>query len=467
MLLAAGGAAAAAAALAPRALAPAAAALSRGLATGAWFGHVEMAPRDPILGVTEKFLADSNPDKINLGVVRRPGACAGGTRRGVDTARTRRAPRRRRRRHRRQGAYRDDAGQPVVLGAVREAERRVAGSHFMEYLPIGGLKDFVSASVRLAYGEESPVVAGGQVAAVQSLSGTGSCRLFAEFQRRFMPGSAVYVPTPTWSNHLNIWHDAGVEVRAYRYYAPATRGLDFDGLREDVDAAPRGSVFLLHACAHNPTGVDPTPEQWSALSKLMLEKGHFAFFDMAYQGFATGDCARDAAAVATFVADGHRVGLSQSYAKNMGLYGQRVGCFSLVCDSPEEAARVESQMKAIARPIYSNPPLHGALLVSKILGDPALKGQWYQEVAGMASRIKDARYLLRRHLAECGSSEGWAHITDQVGMFCYTGMTGEMVDELAAAHSIYMTRNGRISMAGVNSGNVARLAQAMHAVTSK
>uniref|UniRef100_A0A383V9K1 Aspartate aminotransferase n=1 Tax=Tetradesmus obliquus TaxID=3088 RepID=A0A383V9K1_TETOB len=398
-----------------------------------WFSHVEMAPRDPILGVTEKFLADKNPDKINLGV----------------------------------GAYRDDNGQPVVLESVREAERRVAGSHFMEYLPIGGLRDFVSESVKLAYGDDSPVVAAGQVAAVQSLSGTGSCRLFAEFQRRFMPHSSVYIPVPTWSNHHNIWRDAGVAQNGYRYYKPETRGLDFEGLMEDIKNAPNGSVFLLHACAHNPTGVDPTPEQWQAMSKLMLDKSHFAFFDMAYQGFATGDCTRDAAAIRIFIDDGHRVGLSQSYAKNMGLYGQRVGCFSLVCDSAAEAAKVESQMKLIARPMYSNPPLHGALLVSKILHDADLKQQWYQEVGVMAARIKDMRGLLRHNLQQLGSPHNWQHITDQIGMFCYTGMSGEMVDTLAAAHSIYMTRNGRISMAGVNTKNVARLAEAMHAVTKE
>ncbi|KIY94496.1 aspartate aminotransferase [Monoraphidium neglectum] len=253
-----------------------------------WFSHVEMAPRDPILGVTEKFLADKAPNKINLGV----------------------------------GAYRDDNGQPVVLDCVREAERKIAGSGFMEYLPIGGLRDFVTESVKLAYGDACPDLS--TIAAVQSLSGTGSCRLMADFQRRFMPHSQVYIPVPTWSNHHNIWKDAGVPQAPYRYYKPATKGLDFEGLMEDVKAAPSGSLFLLHACAHNPTGapgraaaaprvrpssglvggagpwllatimtamhfpdtslrVDPTPEQWAEISKLMLEKAHFPFFDMAYQ----------------------------------------------------------------------------------------------------------------------------------------------------------------------------------------
>eukprot|EP00879_Flechtneria_rotunda_P017305 GHRR01018129.1.p1 GENE.GHRR01018129.1~~GHRR01018129.1.p1 ORF type:complete len:387 (+),score=94.91 GHRR01018129.1:399-1559(+) len=382
-------------------------------------------------GVTENFLADKNPDKMNLGV----------------------------------GAYRDDSGKPIVLESVRKAESRVAGSQFMEYLPIGGNKEFVIQSVKLAYGADSPVVKNDQIAAVQSLSGTGSCRLFAEFQRRFLPHTTVYIPVPTWSNHHNIWRDAGVAQKTYRYYKPETRGLDFEGLMEDIQAAPNGSVFLLHACAHNPTGVDPTPEQWQQMSKLMLEKSHFPFLDMAYQGFATGDCTRDAQAIGIFIDDGHRVGLSQSFAKNMGLYGQRVGCFSLVCEDKQEAARVESQMKAIARPMYSNPPLHGALLVSEILRNDDLKQQWYQEVAVMANRIKDMRSLLRKSLEDLGSSHSWQHVTDQIGMFCYSGMTPEMVDTLAEKYSIYMTRNGRISMAGVNTRNVARLAEAMHDVT--
>lgn len=393
-----------------------------------WFSDVPMAPRDPILGVTENFLADKAPNKMNLGV----------------------------------GAYRDDNGQPVVLETVREAERRVMGKNFMEYLPIGGLKDFVTESVKLAYGEGADL---SNIAAVQSLSGTGSCRLMAEFQRRYMPHSTVYIPVPTWSNHINIWRDAGVPQATYRYYKPETRGLDFEGLMEDVKAAPSGSVFLLHACAHNPTGVDPKPEQWQEMSKLMLEKGHFPFLDCAYQGFATGDCDRDAAAIRMFLKDGHRLGLSQSYAKNMGLYGQRIGAFSIVCNSPEEAGRVESQMKAVARPMYSNPPLHGALLVKTILQDPELKSQWFKEVRMMAERIINMRSLLRQHLEQLGSKHSWKHITDQIGMFAFSGMTGEMVDQLAAKHSIYMTRNGRISLAGINTKNVARLAEAMHEVT--
>ena len=366
---------------------------------------------------------------------------------------------------REQGAYRDDNGKPVVLKCVREAERRIAGNMNMEYLPTNGLKDFIQHSIKLAYGEDSEHVKNGSIAAVQSLSGTGSCRLLAEFQRRFMPGCKVYISVPTWSNHHNIWRDAGCDQDTYRYYKESTRGLDFEGLIEDIEKAPNGSMFLMHACAHNPTGVDPTAEQWRAISKAMKAKGHFAFFDMAYQGFASGDCVRDAQAVRIFVEDGHKIALAQSFAKNMGLYGQRIGTVSIMCADQAEAVRVESQLKVIARAMYSNPPNHGALLAATVLGDEALKAQWYVEVKEMADRIINMRTLLRKHLEESGSTLPWQHVTDQIGMFCYSGMTGEQVDRLRLEHHIYMTRNGRISMAGVTSGNVERLAKAIHEVT--
>jgi len=287
----------------------------------------------------------------------------------------------------------------------------------------------------------------------------------ADFMHRFAPKSKIYIPTPTWSNHHNIWRDAGVEEVTFRYYKSETRGLDFEGMMEDISAAPKGSFFLLHACAHNPTGVDPNVEQWQAMSKLMLEKGHFPFFDMAYQGFASGDCERDAAAIRVFVEDGHRVACSQSFAKNMGLYGQRIGCFSIMCDDAAEAERVESQMKLLARPMYSNPPMHGAALVSTILGNATLKAQWYQEVKAMADRIINMRTSLRKELEWSGSGLSWNHVTDQIGMFCFSGMTCEQVDKLRTDHHIYMTRNGRISMAGVTSSTVGRLAEAIHVVT--
>ncbi len=366
-----------------------------------------------------------------------------------------------------QGAYRDAAGQPVVLDVVRAAEKRITGTNEMEYLPIGGLQSAITGALQLAYGANAPVLQEQRVAALQTLSGTGACRLFAEAVARFFPGAVAYLPNPTWANHHNIFRDAHVPVRQYSYYNPATRGLDFEGMMHDLSKAPEGSVVLLHACAHNPTGVDPTPSQWAELSTLMRTRNLFPMFDSAYQGFASGCFDKDAWALRRFVADGHCVALAQSFAKNLGLYGQRVGVLSVVTGSSEEAAALDAQLRAIARPMYSSPPLHGALLLSTVLNDPQLCNDWSVEVAGMANRIKDMRSLLRMHLeSTCNSPFDWQHITSQIGMFCYTGMTPEQVDVLTGRYSVYLTRNGRISMAGVTPDNVEQLAHAMHEVTS-
>uniref|UniRef100_M4DP46 Aspartate aminotransferase n=1 Tax=Brassica campestris TaxID=3711 RepID=M4DP46_BRACM len=390
-----------------------------------WWKNVEPAPKDPILGVTEAFLADPSPDKVNVGV----------------------------------GAYRDDNGKPVVLDCVREAERRIAGTSFMEYLPMGGSVKMVEETLKLAYGDNSEFIKDKRVAAVQSLSGTGACRLFADFQTRFNPGSQIYIflfqPGP----------NAQVPQKTYHYYHPETKGLDFKGLMDDVKNAPEGSFFLLHACAHNPTGVDPTEEQWREISQLFKAKNHFAFFDMAYQGFASGDPARDAKSIRIFLEDGHHIGISQSYAKNMGLYGQRVGCLSVLCENEKQAVTVKSQLQQLARAMYSNPPLHGAQIVSTILGDPELKSLWLKEVKIMADRIIGMRTTLRESLEKLGSPLSWEHVTKQIGMFCYSGLTPEQVDRLTSEYHIYMTRNGRISMAGVTTGNVGYLANAIHEVT--
>lgn len=256
-----------------------------------------------------------------------------------------------------------------------------------------------------------------------------------------------------------------MEEQVYPYYKPETKGLDFERICDTLSKAPAGSVVLLHACAHNPTGVDPSIEQWRELSTLLLERKLFPLFDMAYQGFASGDCDRDAQAVRTFLKDGHQLALAQSFAKNMGLYGQRIGCLSVVTGDKEQAAAVESQIKAIARPMYSNPPLHGALLVHKVLSTPNLKTLWYHEVRKMANRIIAMRSLLRSHLQGLGSKLDWSHITKQIGMFTFTGMTPEQVDRLTQEHHIYLTRNGHVSMAGINTKNVERVAEAIHKVT--
>lgn len=402
--------------------------------TSSRWGHVKMGPKDPILGVSEAFKADPSPEKINLGV----------------------------------GAYRDDDGKPVVLPSVKEAQNRINDANLdNEYAPIVGIQRFNELAVQLAYGEDCQALKDGTVAALQALSGTGSLRLLAAFLKHNWNGDlpTCYMSNPTWGNHFPIFEHAGLKTAKYTYYDPKTIGFDMDGMIKDILDAPANSVFVLHATAHNPTGIDPTMEQWKEISAAMMKKGHFVAFDSAYQGFASGDCVKDAASIRQFIADGHKVCLLQSFAKNFGLYGHRVGTFSIMCNDTEEKARVMSQLKILARAIWSNPPIQGARIVQTVLDDPVLKPQWYSEVKGMADRIIKMRTLLKAGLEAEGSTKNWDHITDQIGMFCFSAMTPEMVASLAKDHHIYMTANGRISMAGVTSKNVGPLAKAMHAVT--
>jgi aspartate aminotransferase len=408
----------------------------RTLALGARFksrwAHVEKGPEDPILGVSVAFNKDTHAQKMNLGV----------------------------------GAYRDDNGKPYVLPSVRTAEKRITDKNVdHEYLPIGGLASFNKAAITLALGEDNPYIKEKKYATVQTISGTGALRVGAEYLAKFNPNSTVYLPDPTWGNHIPIFGDAGCKTKTYRYYNPKNFGLLIDGLLEDIRAAPEGSTILLHACAHNPTGVDPTIEQWKQISKVCKEKNHFVFFDCAYQGFASGNPEKDVAAVRLFIQDGHEIALCQSFAKNFGLYGERIGAFTLLASSQAEAENIESQLKILIRPMYSNPPIYGARLVDTILNDPALNSQWRTEVKGMADRIISMRHALVKHLKELGSTKDWSHIINQIGMFCFSGLTPEQVDKIVKEHHVYLTRNGRISMAGITSHNVKYLAQAIHDVT--
>ncbi|KAK0179717.1 hypothetical protein PV327_005445 [Microctonus hyperodae] len=398
-----------------------------------WWSHVEMGPPDVILGVTEAYKRDGNPQKINLGV----------------------------------GAYRDDNGKPFLLPSVLKAEARIKQQNFdKEYLPISGHPNFCTNSINLALGDGNEAVANKLNATVQGISGTGSLCIGAFFLNKFFPGNKeVYLPTPSWGNHTPLFKLAGLNVKSYRYYDPKTCGLDFQGVLEDISKMPERSVILLHACAHNPTGVDPKPEQWAELSALIKKKNIFPFFDMAYQGFASGDCAKDAMAVRMFVKDGHQIALAQSYAKNMGLYGERIGAFSLITSSAEEASRTMSQLKIIIRPMFSNPPLSGARIVNEILSDAQLKQEWLGDVKSMADRIIGVRTKLRDNLKKNGSSRDWSHITDQIGMFCFTGLNSTEVEKLTSEHHVYLTKDGRISMAGVTSKNVEYLAHAIYQVT--
>ncbi|TGJ79855.1 hypothetical protein E0Z10_g8912 [Xylaria hypoxylon] len=396
---------------------------------GSTWANVPQGP-PAILGITEAFKADSFEKKINLGV----------------------------------GAYRDDKGKPYVLPSVRTAEDKVVSAKLnKEYAGITGVPEFTKAAAVLAYGKDSSAL--DRLAITQSISGTGALRIGAAFLERFYPGDkTIYIPNPSWANHKAVFNDAGLKVQQYRYYDKNTIGLDFDGMVADIKAAPKGSIFLFHACAHNPTGVDPTQEQWKEISQVVKEQGHYSFFDMAYQGFASGDTDKDAFALRHFIEQGHDVCLSQSFAKNMGLYGERVGAFSIVGASAEEKKRLDSQVKILVRPLYSNPPVHGARVASEILNDPALYQQWLGEVKEMADRIISMRALLKDNLEKLGSSHDWSHITSQIGMFAYTGLDAPSMDKLAKEHSVYATKDGRISVAGITSDNVGRLAEAIYKV---
>lgn len=397
------------------------------------WGHVEMGPPDAILGVTEAYKKDTNPKKINLGV----------------------------------GAYRDDNGKPFILPSVKLAEKKVNDANLdKEYAGIIGLPDFCKASAELALGTDSPVIKNKLNATVQGISGTGSLRIGAAFLGRWLQKSkVVWLPNPSWGNHTPIFKHAGADVKTYRYFDAKTCAIDFKGLLEDINKIPEGDTILLHVCAHNPTGVDPKPEQWQEICNVVKKRNLFPYFDMAYQGFASGDIDRDAAPVRLFAKEGIAFALAQSYAKNMGLYGERVGAFTLACGSAEEAERVMSQIKILIRPLYSNPPIHGARIAATILNTPELRKQWLQDVKGMADRIISMRKKLSENLKKEGSKKDWRHITDQIGMFCFTGLTEPQVARLTKDFSIYLTKDGRISVAGVSSGNVAYLAHAIHEVT--
>lgn len=400
----------------------------------AWFGNVKMGPPDAILGITEAYKKDTNPKKVNVGV----------------------------------GAYRDDDGKPFVLPSVAEAEQRIVKKKLdKEYLPITGLAAFNSKAIELALGSDSSALKEKRNVTTQAISGTGALRVGAALIAHQYGGpKTVYVPNPTWGNHLPIFQHNNIKVERYRYYDNKTICLDFEGMKEDISKMPEGSIILLHACAHNPTGIDPTAEQWQELSKIIGQKNLFPFFDMAYQGFATGNVDGDAFAVRHFVKEGHNILLAQSFAKNMGLYGERIGAFSAICQNKDEADRVTSQVKILVRAMYSNPPLHGARLAAEILNDDVLRANWIKDVQKMSSRIQGVRQQLKDGLKTAGSTKNWNHITQQIGMFCYSGLTPEQVDRLAKDFSIYMTRDGRISMAGVTSKNVKYMADAIHQVTA-
>jgi len=400
------------------------------------WNNVPLAPPDSIFKLTAAYKADHHPHKINLGV----------------------------------GAYRDDNNKPWVLPVVKKASQIILNDATVdhEYLPITGLSEFVAGAARLILGENSSAISEGRVVSVQTISGTGANHLGALFLSRyyqFNGDKVVYLSDPTWANHFAIFNNVGIKPLLYPYYDPKTIGLDFAGFVATLQSAPERSVFLLHACAHNPTGVDPTEEQWKTIADVVLSKKHYAFFDTAYQGFASGDLERDATAVRYFVSRGVPLLVCQSFAKNAGLYGERVGALHLVTPSKETADRVRSQLSVLQRSEISNPPSYGARIVALILNNPGLFEEWKADIKMMAGRIIEMRKELYRLLTEELHTPGnWEHIVNQIGMFSFTGISEAQSKALTDGAHVYLTTNGRISMAGLNSKNIRYFAEALDRV---
>ena len=392
------------------------------------FSAVQTAPRDPILGINEQFAEDPNPAKVNLGV----------------------------------GVYTDENGKLPLLACVAAAEQRlVEQAKPRGYLPIDGIAAYDRAVQTLVFGADCAVVAAGRVATVQAVGGTGGLKIGADFLQRIDPSARVLISDPSWENHRALFANAGFDVVSYPYYdATAFGSIDFPGLRNALQASAAGSIVVLHACCHNPTGCDLTPAQWREVVEIVRAGGLVPFLDMAYQGFGDG-LAQDGAAVALFVESGLDFFVSTSFSKSFSLYGERVGALSVVCRSREEAARVLSQLKVVIRTNYSNPPTHGAQIVATVLGDAALRSQWEAELAGMRQRIKAMRQSLAQHLQAAGVRGDLSHITRQQGMFSYSGLSAEQMQRLRREASIYGLDSGRICVAALNAGNVARVAEAI------
>jgi aromatic-amino-acid transaminase len=394
------------------------------------FQHVEPYPGDPILSLNEAFQRDSRPGKINLSI----------------------------------GIYFDEAGRIPVLESVRRAEAKLAAAVGPKpYLPIEGAENVRTAVQALLFGAGHEAVASGRVATIQSIGSSGGLKVGADFIARWLPGSEVWVSDPTWDNHRAMFEGAGLKVHAYPYYDPATGGLRFEAMLAALRTLPPKSVVLLHACCHNPTGVDPTPAQWDALIPVLRERELLPYLDLAYQGFGDGIEA-DARAVRAIAAGGLRAFVANSFSKSMSVYGERCGALSVVCADAGEADRVLGQLKATVRRNYSSPPIHGGQLVAHVLSDPALRTLWEGELGAMRERMIVMRHALHEALVERLPGRDFGYLLRQRGMFSYTGLTAAQVDRLREEHAVYLVRSGRVCIAGLNSDNVRRTAEAMAAV---
>ncbi|XP_043840650.1 aspartate aminotransferase, cytoplasmic [Dromiciops gliroides] len=405
------------------------------------FADVPQAQPVLVFKLTADFRDDPDPRKVNLGV----------------------------------GAYRTDDCQPWVLPVVRKVEHQIARNDSLnhEYLPILGLPDFRSNASRIALGDDSPAIKEKRMGSVQSLGGTGALRVGAEFLRRWYNGTnnaatPVYVSAPTWENHNGVFGAAGfTDIRTYHYWDAAKRGLDLQGMLQDMENAPEFSIFVLHACAHNPTGTDPTPEQWEKIAAVMKRRFLFPFFDSAYQGFASGDLDKDAWAVRYFVNEGFELFCAQSFSKNFGLYNERVGNLTVVGKDSDNVQRVLSQLEKIVRVLWSNPPAQGARIVATTLSNPELFNEWKENVKTMADRILLMRAELRSRLEALGTPGTWNHITEQIGMFSFTGLTTKQVEYLINEKHIYLLPSGRINMCGLTTKNLDYVATSIHEAVTK
>lgn len=394
------------------------------------FERVVAAPADPILGLNEAFAADSRAQKVNLGV----------------------------------GVFMNDEGVTPILATVKEAEKRLLSDETTKsYLGIAGDVEYGRQVQRLLFGADSEVLSNQRARTAQTPGGTGALRVAAEFMARQLGVTRIHVSNPTWANHGNIFNSAGLEVTSYRYFDNDLMGLDFAGMMEDLEQVPANDAVLLHGCCHNPTGADPSTEQWQQLAELAARKGFFVLFDFAYQGFSRG-MDEDAAGLRAFTSVIPELLVANSFSKNFGLYNERVGAMTLVASDRFTADSAFSQVKSLIRANYSNPPAHGAKVVATILKDDALRTQWVEEVAQMRHHIRQLRDLMVNKLKERGAKRDFGFIAEQHGMFSFTGLTGDQVKQLREEYGIYMVGSGRINVAGMSKGNIDTVCDAIVSV---
>jgi aspartate/tyrosine/aromatic aminotransferase len=395
------------------------------------FENFESAPPDPILGLTEAFNKDPNPAKINLG----------------------------------SGIYKDDEGKTPTLECIVRAEKLLAETATAGggYLPMTGLAEYDTATVELLFGAGNELGESGRALAAQTPGGTGGLRVAGDFVNRMLPGAKIWMSNPTWANHKGIFAAAGLETETYPYYDKATGGLDFAGMAAALKEVPAGDVVLLHTTCHNPSGMDPDREQWGELAEIAAERGFLPLFDFAYQGFGEG-LEEDAFGLRAFAGKGMELLVASSYSKNFGLYNQRVGAMTVVAKTADAAGKAMSHAKLCIRTNYSNPPAHGARLVSAVLADAELRGIWEKDVAEMRDRINAVRKTFVETMAAKTDKMDFSFVARQRGMFSFSGLNVDQVHRLRDEHSIYIVDSGRISVAGITSGNMEALCSAIAAV---